>query len=200
MLRERRSTSSFPVLSTVVLPRLCPRHGNGRNQVQFEFRPWQSGIAELVEHGQVDLVLHVEDGLLPSHFQSERFCREDWICALARSSRFASRLSLKQFWRRVTSLYLRMPVCRRSPTNSCPAVDAKRSSCIRVSYFGVAWQCLPGTELVLTLTSGVTSVVNGDPRLDLVQAPHELHRFHFLMAWRPRLNSDPCHLWLREVV
>ena len=32
----------------------------------------QSGIAELVEYGQLDLVLHIDDGLLQSHFQSER--------------------------------------------------------------------------------------------------------------------------------
>src|SRR6266567_9442525 len=51
---------------TVVLPGLCRQYANGRYQVQFEFLPWQSGIAELVEHGQVDLVLHIDDGLLPS--------------------------------------------------------------------------------------------------------------------------------------
>jgi DNA-binding transcriptional LysR family regulator len=57
---------------TVVLPRLCRQYANGRYQVHFEFHPWQSGIAELVEHGQLDLVLHIDDGLLQSHFQSER--------------------------------------------------------------------------------------------------------------------------------
>ena len=49
---------------TVVLPRLCRQYVNEPYQVQFEFLPWQSGIAELVEHGQLDLVLHIDDGLL----------------------------------------------------------------------------------------------------------------------------------------
>ena len=70
----------------------------------------------------------------------------------------------------------------------------------RVPYFGVALQCLPGTELVLTLTSGMTSVIKNDRRLRLVKAPQELHAFHFLMAWHPRLNTDPRHLWLRKAV
>jgi DNA-binding transcriptional LysR family regulator len=56
---------------TVVLPHLCRQYANGRYQVHFEFWPWRSGIAELVEHGQLDLVLHIDDGLLPSHFHSE---------------------------------------------------------------------------------------------------------------------------------
>jgi DNA-binding transcriptional LysR family regulator len=79
---------------TVVLPRLCRQYANGRYQVQFEFLPWQSGITELVEHGQLDLGLHIDDGLLPSHFQSERLYKEDWICAVARESRFGDRLPL----------------------------------------------------------------------------------------------------------
>jgi hypothetical protein len=33
-----------------------------------------------------------------------------------------------------------------------------------------------------------------------VKAPQELHPFHFLMAWHPRLNSDPRHVWLREAM
>jgi hypothetical protein len=36
---------------TVVLPRLSRQYANGRYQVQFEFWPWRSGIAKLVEHG-----------------------------------------------------------------------------------------------------------------------------------------------------
>ena len=86
------------------------------------------------------------------------------------------------------------------PDKQLAAVVAKRSSCIRVPYFGVALQCLPGTELVLTLTSGMKSVVGGNRELRLVKAPHELHLFHFLMAWHPRLNTDPRHVWLREAM
>jgi DNA-binding transcriptional LysR family regulator len=73
-------------------------------------------------------------------------------------------------------------------------------SCIRVPYFGVALQCLPGTDLVLTVTSGMSSVIRGNRELRVVKAPHELHPFHFLMAWHPRLNSDPRHVWLREAM
>src|SRR6202041_3171150 len=185
---------------TVVLPRLCRQYANGRYQVQFEFLQWQSGIAELVEHGQVDLVLHIDDGLLPSHFQSERLYREDWICAVARGSRFGDRLSLKQYLAASHVVVSTLAGVQTIPDKQLAAVGAKRSSCIRVPYFGVALQCLPGTQLVLTLTSGLTSVAKGDRKLRLVRAPQELHAFHFLMAWHPRLNTDPRHVWLREAM
>lgn len=185
---------------TVVLPSLCRQYGNGRYQVQFDFHPWQSGIADLVEHGQLDLVLHIDDGLLPSHFQSERLYREHWFCAVAHDSRFGDSLSLKQYLAAnhiVVSTYAGLQTI---PDKQLAAVGAKRNSCIRMPYFAVALQCLVGTELVLTLTSGLTSVVKRDRKLRLVKAPQELHAFYFLMAWHPRLNTDPRHVWLREVI
>jgi len=153
-----------------------------------------------VEHGQLDLVLHIDDGLLPSHFQSERLYREDFICAVAHDSYLGDRLSLKQY---VAARHIAVGVyagIQTIPDKRLAAVGAQRSSFIRVPYFGVALQCLPGTELVLTLTSGMTSVVKSDRKLRLVKAPRELHGFHFLMAWHPRLNSDPRHVWLREAL
>jgi DNA-binding transcriptional LysR family regulator len=185
---------------TVVVPRLCRQYANGRYQVQFEFLPWQSGIAELVERGQVDLVLHIDDGLLPSHFQSERLYREDWICAVARRSRFGDRLSLKQYVAASHIVVATYAGVQTIPDKQLAAVGAKRNSCIRVPYFGVALQCLPGTDLVLTVTSGLRSVIKENRELRVVKAPHELHSFHFLMAWHPRLDSDPRHVWLREVM
>ena len=86
------------------------------------------------------------------------------------------------------------------PDKQLAPTGAIRNSCTRVPYFGVAPQCLPGTELVLTLASSMKSVLKRDRRLRLVKAPQELHVFHFLMAWHPRQNTDPRHVWLREAI
>src|SRR5439155_14667254 len=123
---------------TVVLPRLCRQYANGRYQVHFEFWPWRSGIAELVEHGQLDLVLHIDDGLLPVHFQSERLYREDWICAVARESHFGDRLPLKQYLAASHIVVATYEGVQTIPDKQLAAVGVKRSSCIRVPYFGVA--------------------------------------------------------------
>jgi hypothetical protein len=76
------------------------------------------------------------------------------------------------------------------PDKQVAAVGAKCNSFLRVTYFGVALQCLAGTELVLTLTSGMTSAVKADRKLRLVKAPQELRPFHFLMAWHPRIRDS----------
>jgi DNA-binding transcriptional LysR family regulator len=201
LLEKSRFRISGPDnVCTVVLPRLCREYADGRYQVNFEFHPWQGGIAELVEHGQLDLVLQIDDGLLPVHFQSERLYREEWICAVAHESGFGDSLSLRQYLAASHIVVATYAGVQTIPDKQLAAVGAKRNSCVRVPYFGVALQCLPGTELVLTLTSGMTSVVKRDRRLRLVKAPQELHAFHFLMAWHPRHNTDPRHVWLREAM
>jgi len=184
---------------TVLLPRLCRQYGDGY-QVQFEFLPWQAGISELVERGQLDLILHIDDGLLKVHFNSERLYREDWVCAVARDSQFGDRLSLKQYLAASHIVVATYGGVQTIPDKRLAALGVKRSSSIRIPYFGVALQCLPGTELVLTLTTGMTSAVKRNRDLRLVKAPQELRPFYFLMAWHPRLNSDPPHVWLRQAV
>jgi len=200
-----REKSTFRISGTdavcmVIVPRLCQQYANVHYQIQFEFLPWQSDILDLLEHGQVDLVIRIDDGLLPAHFQSEKLYREDFICVVARDSHFGDRLSLKQYLAASHLAVSPLAGLQTIPDKRLAAVGAKRRSCIRVPYFGVAPQCLAGTELVLTLPSGLRSVVKGDPKLRLVKAPQELHGFHFLMAWHPRLNSDPRHVWLREAM
>jgi DNA-binding transcriptional LysR family regulator len=185
---------------SVILPQLCRRYANERYLVQFEFLPWQPGAAELLEHGQLDLALHIDDGLLPSHFHSEKLYREDWVCAVARESSFGNSLPLKQYLTADHIAVSTLPGVQTIPDKQLAAMGAKRTSRVRVPYFGVALQCLAGTNLVLTLTGGMSSIVGRDPNLRLVKAPRELQGFHFLMAWHPRLNTDPRHTWLREVV
>jgi DNA-binding transcriptional LysR family regulator len=119
---------------------------------------------------------------------------------VARDRRFGDRLSLKQYLTARHIVVSTLPSVQTIPDKQLAAVGAKRSSCIRVPYFGVALQCLRDTELVLTLTTGLTPVVERDSNVRLVKAPQELHSFHFLMAWHPRLNTDPRHVWLREAM
>src|SRR6202022_4862791 len=100
---------------------------------------------------------------------------EDWVCAVAKESRFGDRMSLKEYLAASHIVGGTYAGVQTIPDKQLAAVGAKRSSCIRLPYFGVALQCLRGTELVLTLTSGMTSVVRRDRRLRLVKAPQELH-------------------------
>ena len=201
----RRERSIFRVsgpdnVCTVLLPRLCRSYSAAHFQVGFEFLPWQADAIENLERGKLDLILHIDDGLLPAHFRSEPLYREEWVCVVARPSRFGKSLSIKQYLDAEHLVVGTLPGVQTIPDKQMEALGKKRRSFVRVPYFGVALRCLPGTELVLTLTSGMKYLVEADPSLRLVKAPSELRSFHFLMVWHPRQNSDPRHTWLREAI
>jgi DNA-binding transcriptional LysR family regulator len=185
---------------TFVLPSLCREYANGRYQVRFEFLPWQSNVAEFLEHGQLDLALQVDDVLLPAHIQSEKLYREDWLCVVAQDSQIGDELSLKEYLTQDHIVVSTLAGVQTIPDKRLAGLGAERSSRVRVPYFGVALQCIPDTQLVLTVTKSMRSVIQRDRRLRVVRAPKELHPFHFLMAWHPRLQTDPRQMWLRDAL
>jgi DNA-binding transcriptional LysR family regulator len=183
-----------------LLPRLCHRYATGSYMVNFDFLPWQPGAAEMLEQGKLDLLLHIDDGLLPSQFHSEKLYREDWVCAVSRTSPFGDRLSLKQYLAADHLVVATLPSVQTIPDKQLAALGVKRRSSVRMPYFGAALNCLPDTELVLTLTSGMRQMVERNSTLRLVKPPSELRPFHFLMVWHPRLATDARHTWLREAM
>jgi DNA-binding transcriptional LysR family regulator len=201
----KRERSNFRIsgpdnVCIALLPRLCRRYTAERYKVNFDFLPWQADAADMLEHGKLDLILHIDDGLLPSHFSSEKLYREDWVCAVARQSKFGDRFTLKQYLAAEHLTVTTLPSVQNIPDKQLAALGAKRRSSVRMPYFGAALSCLPGTDLILTLTSGMTQVVSRDSDLRLVKAPPELRPFHPLMVWHPRLTTDSRHAWLREAM
>jgi len=201
----KKERSSFRIsgpdnVCMALLPHLCRRYATERFKVNFDFQPWQADAVDMLERGKLDLILHIDDGLLPSHFSSQRLYREDWICAVARQSKFGDRLTLRQYLAAEHLTVRTLPSVQSIPDKQLAALGAKRRSCVCMSYFGAALSCLPGTDLVLTLTNGMRHMVERNSTLRLVKAPQELHPFHFLMVWHPRLTTDARHTWLREAV
>lgn len=201
----KRERSNFRIsgpdnVCIALLPSLCRRYANKHYKVYFDLLPWHDDAVDMLERGKLDLILHIDDGLLPSHLTSEKLYREDWICAVARESKFANSLTLKQYLAAEHLVITTLPNVQNIPDKQLAALGAKRRSSVRMPYFGAALSCLPDTELVLTLTSGMKQAVHRDSHLRLVKAPPELRPFHFLMVWHPRLTTDPRHTWLRKAV
>jgi DNA-binding transcriptional LysR family regulator len=59
---------------------------------------------------------------------------------------------------------------------------------------------LPDTHLVATVPARLIDTFADVPRLAVVAAPAELEDFHLFMVWHPRLDQDPAHQWLRDVI
>jgi hypothetical protein len=117
----------------------------------------------------------------PSTFIPKALIGRIGFCAVARNSHFGNRLSLKQYLAANHIVVAPYGGVQTIPDKQLAAVGAKRNSCIRIPYFGVALQCLPGTELVLTLTSGMIPAIKGIAKHALQRHLKSCSRF---ISWR----------------
>lgn len=76
-----------------------------------------------------------------------------------------------------------------------------RRAAVRVSHFSATFAALPGTTLVATVPRRLAEGdVTSRPGLRLVEPPEVFDAFPYGMVWHPRLESDPRHSWLRDML
>jgi DNA-binding transcriptional LysR family regulator len=181
-------------------PLLCRQVLRSAPKIKFYFVPWSSGALSDLDRGRLDLVLSNDDVLVPAHLRSQTLFRVKWYCIVARGPKWPSRFTLKRY---LAADHITVGVLddlQTIPDKRLAALGLTRNSTIRLPYFGAALECLPGTNLILTATSGVAQIAKKNPDLRVLEAPEELSGFAFQAIWHPRLDSDPAHTWLRETL
>lgn len=139
----KRERSNFRIsgpdnVCIALLPHLCRRYTTESYKVSFDFLPWQADAVDMLERGKLDLIFHIDEGLLPAHLSSEKLYREDWICAVARQSKFGDRLTLKQYLAAEHLTVTTLPSVQNIPDKQLAALGVKRRSAVRMPYFGAA--------------------------------------------------------------
>lgn len=167
---------------------------------RIEVQPWQDTALELIERGQLDLVLLIDDGLLPPHLQSEPVYREEWICLVDRNHPQREPFTVETYLAQDHIAVSTLPGVQSLPEKRLSALSLRRRNAVRLPYFGAALACLPGTPLVLTATTSVLALARQDSRLRALAPPPEITGFDFRMVWHPRLTHDARHQWLRETM
>jgi DNA-binding transcriptional LysR family regulator len=80
------------------------------------------------------------------------------------------------------------------------ARDTPRRIIATMPYHVLAASILPGTDLVLTVPARLAHHFADPSTTRLLDAPRELGRLQFYAVRHPRLDNDPSHSWLRQVV
>src|SRR5258708_36656667 len=78
-------------------PLLCRTALVPANRISFDFTPLHDGTFEEIEKGRLDLLLNADDGTAPAHFAKEVIFEVDFVCVVAKESRFSRVLTLKQY-------------------------------------------------------------------------------------------------------
>lgn len=197
--------TSFRIAATdhathVLCPLLCRTVLPSALKVTFSFVSLHEAQFEAMEKGRIDLLLVADDGVAPSHFAREIIFEVEFVCVVAKKSRFKSALTLKQY---LAADHIGINIVggvQTIPEKRLSSIGAKRRCPMVVPYHTAAMRSLVGTELVVTVPRAIAKLETSNPNLRIVKAPALLGTYKYLMAWHPRMNTDAAHIWLRSII
>ncbi|MGW0846404.1 LysR family transcriptional regulator [Streptomyces sp. NPDC002787] len=152
-----------------------------------------------VEQGRADLI--ISGVVAPRALRWETLFEEDFACLLPRDHPVSgNRVTMDDF---ITHRHVVVDLLGMGQAMVERRLDEyglRRPVGLRVPYFSAAAAALPGTELIATLPRRAVLAYADDPAYRVAAAPEELPPFPYGIAWHPRVDGDPAHRWLREVI
>lgn len=184
----------------VLFPTLCRTVLERAGKASLCFYPLHDGQFEALERGRLDLVLSADDGTLPPHLAREVIFEVEFVCVVAKGSRFSHALTLKQY---LGAEHIGINILggvQTIPERRLAAVGARRRCRLTVPYHATALRSLAGTNLIATVPRPMAEMEASNLALKILKAPDVLGGFKYLMAWHPRMSTDEPHLWLRSAI
>lgn len=180
-------------------PHLLPRLLVAAPDLEIRMEPRDQDSYSDLERGRADIALSVLRPSAPLRW--ERLFTDDLVCVVAREHAVQGRFSLADYVAArhvvVTVIAGEQPMIERW----LQELGRSRTAAVRVAYFHAALAALPGTTLVATIPRRLAEVQGADdPRLRLVEAPEDFDAFPYGMVWHSRLEHDPTHRWLRDMI
>jgi DNA-binding transcriptional LysR family regulator len=199
-----RATDRFRIALTdhacaVLLPSLLRQVRRAAPQSTLGVSVWHSGAYADVAAGRLDVALSAEAPSSP--LEVEVLYEEEFVCLVgAGTPARRKRLTLREYLDR-SHVVVETWGDQQTPVDVPLAqLGFKRRGVVRVPFFVPTILSIVGTDLTLTLPRGLASMTSSWSGLRTVEAPKEIKGFSYLMAWHPRLSSDPAHAWFREQV
>jgi DNA-binding transcriptional LysR family regulator len=147
-----------------------------------------------LDAGTLDLVIYGSSA--PDRYCSQRLFTDRFACIVAADHPLAQRKSVS------LAQYVRWPHLSTDIAQARidAALETPRRVAVVMPYLVLGSSILPGTELVLTVPARLASQFSDSGLIRVLDAPRELGDLQFYAVWHPRLDKDPSHSWLRQVV
>lgn len=150
-----------------------------------------------LDAGTIDLVIYGRPA--PDRYSSHHLFTDRFVCVVAAEHPLARRASVS------LAQYLRWPhlsidIGQPGVDRLLEARDMVRRIAVVMPYHVLGTSILPGTDLVLTVPARLAAQYADPSRTRVLGAPRELGDLHFYAVWHPRVDDDPCHSWLRQIV
>jgi len=163
------------------------------------FENWHDETFDELGNGSVDLVFYGAPG--PEHLRHEHLFTDHFVCIVSDDHPLSGKRSVS------LSDYLAWPHLVVSIDHDRqPAIDDRldelgqqRRPGLILPFHVPAPTVVRGTPLIATIPYRLLDDRNNDG-IAVLRAPREIDTLRYSMSWSPRLDRDPAHEWLRQVV
>ncbi|HSC87153.1 MAG TPA: LysR family transcriptional regulator [Polyangiaceae bacterium] len=161
----------------------------------------RADLATEVQSGQLDLAVHVDGPLTPGLSSSGVLFEDDFLCMVRNQHpAIGKKVTLEQ--------YLEARHVMVAPAGTSGSfVDSElerrglsRRVALRVSNFLVAPVVVSQTDYISTMPARLARQLAARYELRLLPPPIEMPRFALSAFWHARMDHDPAHAWLRELL
>lgn len=193
-------SSDYP--ATVLLADVARRLHTVAPRVTIEIMAPQDGFTDMVDRGEVDLLIMPEKYLSPHHHSAPLF-EDDYTCiAWSSNSLLGNTLSLEQF-KAMGHVSILFGSQRRAPSfeewfmNSAGIV--RRIETTTDTFNGMP-QFVIGTNRIATMHSRLARVYAHYFPLRLFKPPVAIPPLVECMQWHKFFDKDAAHIWFRKVL
>jgi len=184
----------------VLLPTLAGLLVAEAPRVSVSSRPLGADTGDALASGRLDLAIGVRSALPPDAMTTQ-ILEEDFVCVVRDGHPTVKRkLSLETF----VQLAHVLIAPRGEPGSPVDELLAKRGLtrhvAVRTHTFLAAPLLVARTDLILTGPRRVLVPMAKPHGLRVLAPPIEVRGFAVHAAWHPRVQHDPVHVWLRELV
>jgi DNA-binding transcriptional LysR family regulator len=149
--------------SQVICPVFCRTVLPYAARVSCQFVAFHGDTFDAIERGWLDLALNADDGHTPDRFHREVIYEDDFVCAVAKESKYPRKLTLGQY---LNGLHVGVGVLtgrQTTPEQRLAALGKKRACAIKVPYFTAAVRCVRQTALIATVPRRLAELERHDP-------------------------------------
>ena len=186
-------------MTTVLGPLVFPRLFHQAPHVSLIVEPLNSRTYDDIEHGRVDLALGSIKPPMPLTWRT--LFHEDFVCMLSADHPVSRRrLTLADLERYPQASVVVLNRENIVVEQLMRDLGVRPPSGLRLPYFTAAVQALPGTTMIAVLPRRFARHFADNSAVRIAEAPAEFTGFDYGLIWHPRLDADPAHVWIRDLI
>lgn len=183
----------------VIAPPLMTGLARTAPGIVLDLQAWSDRAFSDLERGRLDLAFWADDA--PSPLVSEPLFDEDFVCVMDADHPAGDTPLTVERYLEYPHVVIGVLGGRQTVIEQrLGALGIHRTIGLRVPFFAAAVLAVPHTPLIATVPRRMARLYASNPAIRMAEPPVALGSFRYIMAWHPRMNSDPAHGWLRRKV